>query len=293
MILLKSVFLIAIAVIFVTGIILSINVSAEENLIPSWVKSNAGWWADGTIDDDSFIQGIQFLINTGAVIVPEMDNLKMENAELQKRNKVQEEGIGDLIDERVKLTYENVFLKQSNDELLVELAKSEMLLLAYQTQYTSSAPTSAPKSTGLSGQSIPNKLWGSVDAEYYDSRYERLNVEIHTSDKYENDFVFKQGYVDVVVGFEKEHEERTQSSAVKEIVSVPVVVLERTIEFSESDYSYDNKLIFEIEGCLPAKDQYLGKAEIRYFIEATIWSDMGSGFTFNDEFTVSVGSCQG
>ncbi|HET9009298.1 MAG TPA: peptidase [Nitrosarchaeum sp.] len=30
--------------------------------IPSWIKNNAGWWAEGKIDDDSFIQGIQFLI---------------------------------------------------------------------------------------------------------------------------------------------------------------------------------------------------------------------------------------
>ena len=33
--------------------------------IPSWIKNNAGWWADGSIDDDSFIQGIQFLIKEG------------------------------------------------------------------------------------------------------------------------------------------------------------------------------------------------------------------------------------
>ena len=30
--------------------------------IPAWVKNNAGWWADGEIDDGSFVQGIQFLI---------------------------------------------------------------------------------------------------------------------------------------------------------------------------------------------------------------------------------------
>ena len=29
--------------------------------IPDWIKSNAGWWADGKIDDNSFVQGIQFL----------------------------------------------------------------------------------------------------------------------------------------------------------------------------------------------------------------------------------------
>mgnify|MGYP006981180815 FL=1 len=32
------------------------------NIIPTWIKNNAGWWADGAIDDNSFIQGIQFLV---------------------------------------------------------------------------------------------------------------------------------------------------------------------------------------------------------------------------------------
>ena len=38
--------------------------------IPSWVKSNAGWWADGSIDDESFIQGIQYLIREGIINIP-------------------------------------------------------------------------------------------------------------------------------------------------------------------------------------------------------------------------------
>ena len=33
--------------------------------IPEWIKNNAGWWADGSIDDNSFVQGIQFLIKEG------------------------------------------------------------------------------------------------------------------------------------------------------------------------------------------------------------------------------------
>ena len=33
--------------------------------IPEWIKNNAGWWADGQIDDNSFVQGIQFLIKEG------------------------------------------------------------------------------------------------------------------------------------------------------------------------------------------------------------------------------------
>jgi hypothetical protein len=35
--------------------------------IPSWIKTNAGWWASGQIDDNSFIQGIQFLIKNGII----------------------------------------------------------------------------------------------------------------------------------------------------------------------------------------------------------------------------------
>ena len=38
--------------------------------IPSWIKNNAGWWADGKIDNNSFIQGIQFLIKEGIMKVP-------------------------------------------------------------------------------------------------------------------------------------------------------------------------------------------------------------------------------
>jgi hypothetical protein len=35
--------------------------------IPDWIKSNAGWWASGKIDDNSFVQGIQFLIKDGLI----------------------------------------------------------------------------------------------------------------------------------------------------------------------------------------------------------------------------------
>jgi len=49
----------------------SINVFAQSNSnVPEWVKNNAGWWAEGTIDDESFIQGIQFLIKDGIMEIP-------------------------------------------------------------------------------------------------------------------------------------------------------------------------------------------------------------------------------
>jgi len=39
--------------------------------IPSWIKSNAGWWADGQIADSDFILGIQYLISQGIMSIPE------------------------------------------------------------------------------------------------------------------------------------------------------------------------------------------------------------------------------
>ena len=38
--------------------------------IPSWIKNNAGWWADGQIDDETFVQGIQYLIKEGIMKIP-------------------------------------------------------------------------------------------------------------------------------------------------------------------------------------------------------------------------------
>ena len=38
---------------------------AAGSAIPAWIKNTALWWAEGQIGDDSFVQGLQFLIRTG------------------------------------------------------------------------------------------------------------------------------------------------------------------------------------------------------------------------------------
>jgi len=38
--------------------------------VPDWIKNNAGWWADGTIDDSSFVSGIEWLVSNGIIEVP-------------------------------------------------------------------------------------------------------------------------------------------------------------------------------------------------------------------------------
>ncbi len=53
---------------FLSGILFLPSVSAQ--LVPEWVKSNAGWWADGTIDDTTFLEATQFLIEEGVMIIP-------------------------------------------------------------------------------------------------------------------------------------------------------------------------------------------------------------------------------
>ena len=37
--------------------------------VPEWVKSNAGWWADGMISDSDFVNGIEFLMDAGVIDV--------------------------------------------------------------------------------------------------------------------------------------------------------------------------------------------------------------------------------
>jgi len=44
--------------------------SESKAAIPDWIKNNAGWWAEGQIDDTAFLQGIQFLIREGIMIIP-------------------------------------------------------------------------------------------------------------------------------------------------------------------------------------------------------------------------------
>ncbi|MCE2505813.1 MAG: hypothetical protein J4F36_04970 [Nitrosopumilaceae archaeon] len=48
----------------------SITVGESKPSVPDWIKNNAGWWAEGTINDDSFIQGIQFLIKEDIIKIP-------------------------------------------------------------------------------------------------------------------------------------------------------------------------------------------------------------------------------
>jgi len=45
------------------------RINIDETSIPAWIKNNAGWWAADQIDDSSFLQGIQYLVQKGIIVV--------------------------------------------------------------------------------------------------------------------------------------------------------------------------------------------------------------------------------
>jgi len=45
------------------------RINIDETSIPAWIKNNAGWWATDQIDDSSFLQGIQYLVSIGIIVV--------------------------------------------------------------------------------------------------------------------------------------------------------------------------------------------------------------------------------
>ena len=51
------------------GIVFMPNSSAQEAVIPSWVKNTAGWWATDAISETEFVNALEFLIKEGIINV--------------------------------------------------------------------------------------------------------------------------------------------------------------------------------------------------------------------------------
>lgn len=83
---------ILVTAIIASGAIFSVTVSADGT-IPTWVKSIAGWWSEGKVSDNDFIQAMQFLIsqkiinvsmnNTNSTLFNEISQLQQQNTLLQ------------------------------------------------------------------------------------------------------------------------------------------------------------------------------------------------------------------
>jgi len=55
---------------FATPIFFTVTVNPPETSIPDWVKNVAAFWCENEIDDGSFVEGIQYLIDKGIILVP-------------------------------------------------------------------------------------------------------------------------------------------------------------------------------------------------------------------------------
>ena len=72
----REITLTLIAVFAVVGVLsVPLTQTAQaESLVPEWIKTNAGWWADGALDDETFLNGIKFLLENGIINVSSESN---------------------------------------------------------------------------------------------------------------------------------------------------------------------------------------------------------------------------
>ena len=73
--------ILAVLIIISTVPIVSAEVIRGESTVPDWVKNTAGWWASEQIDDSAFLQGIQYLIKEGIMIVEIPTEIDSESTE--------------------------------------------------------------------------------------------------------------------------------------------------------------------------------------------------------------------
>jgi len=68
-----------------TTIPIVINRVADQNdsiLIPDWIRNNALWWSQEEIDDNTFFQGIEYLIKNEIIVIPDTQQGTSESQEI-------------------------------------------------------------------------------------------------------------------------------------------------------------------------------------------------------------------
>ena len=53
-----------------------VTIEQKVELVPDWIKNNAGWWVNNEIDDVAFLAGIKYLIENGIITLPEIPESK-------------------------------------------------------------------------------------------------------------------------------------------------------------------------------------------------------------------------
>jgi len=77
----KLLSILAVLVIISTVPFVSSDITRGEFTVPNWVKNIAGWWASDQLPDSAFLQGIQYLVNEGIMVVEIPTEIDSEAAE--------------------------------------------------------------------------------------------------------------------------------------------------------------------------------------------------------------------
>ena len=91
----------------------SFYISAQEGIVPSWLKNTAVWWGEGKINDQEFIKVLQWLIDEEIIIVPDSQDEKITEPSLNF-DKIAFEVTG--IEELIRNVPMRKFLADSNDD---------------------------------------------------------------------------------------------------------------------------------------------------------------------------------
>ncbi len=114
-----------------------VSFSSNNQQIPDWIKSNAKWWSDGQIDDQTFVSGIEFLVKQGIVHVDNKPELSEVNTSTvsEKTTSHTEAEIKSIVKTCTRdnpSTFEFEVTKYISESCLIEHAKSAQDCLSYQ-----------------------------------------------------------------------------------------------------------------------------------------------------------------
>ena len=176
----------AIAAILLVGTI-SPFVNAEE--VPAWVKNNAGWWANGTISESEFIQGIQFLIKDGIIVIPptSVSSEKSQSVPAWVKNNA-----GWWADDSITDTE---FING-----IQHLIKTGIISIPTESKISESSPKTSNSSTSSSSDSKLTSLQAELEkCTSIERAYERLNCERDAKLKI-TEYEYEQNSTQYVVG---------------------------------------------------------------------------------------------
>lgn len=66
--------LVLVLCISLTGMYTMVYGTIETSSIPSWIKNNAKWWSEGTINDDQYVAGLQYLVSHGIIRISSVES---------------------------------------------------------------------------------------------------------------------------------------------------------------------------------------------------------------------------